>query len=254
MICIADLLIDWQTESVDFVSDFTVDSTQKPVISVEFLSKMSECHSVQYTDKPSDHFLCAENGGFLLSNKDWSEVTSYFLPKSNMDFALPLAALCSRFSYYNALLVHSSLIDFQGNGILFTGYSGAGKTTQAELWAKFADAEIINGDKAFIREVEGDFFAYGLPWKGSSDYCLNKKVPLKGVVILRQSDANRIMRLSENALEYFMPHIFFPHWDKDCLDKSLNTFDRVLKKIPVWLLECRPDEDAVRITRDAVFW
>lgn len=252
MIRIADLLIDWQEEFMDFVSDFLTDSVGEPIISIEFSNKLSECHSIQYTNKPSDHFVCADNGGFLLANKDWSEATSYFMPKSNADYTLPLAALCSRLSYYDTLLAHSSFISLHGKGVLFTGYSGVGKTTQAELWAKHLGAEIVNGDKTFIREVDGKFFAYGSPWKGSSEYCLNKKALLSGIVVLRQAETNSITKLDKKAIELFMPHIFFPHWDKDCLVKALDTFDKLISSVPVWLLECRPDEDAVRITQEAV--
>ncbi len=253
MICIADLPVEWGEEHFDFVSDFAADSDEKPVISIGFKSVVSECHGVKYTDGTSDRFLFADNGGFIFANKAWSEATSYLLPVLNADYALPLAALCSRLSYYNTLLTHSSFVIYQGKGIVFTGYSGVGKTTQAELWAKYAGAEIVNGDKTFIREVDGRFYAYGLPWKGSSEYCLNKKAELCGVVVLRQSGENRITRLDKKTTEYFMPHIFLPHWDKECLGNALDTFDKLIAEVPVYLLECRPDEESVEITKTAVF-
>lgn len=253
MICIADLLIEWDDDRRSFIKDFVAESYGTPVMRIDFRSSLPECHSVKYTDRLSDRFLCADNGGFLFANKDWSEATSYLLPESNADYTLPLAAICSRFSYYNALLAHSSFVIYRGKGIVFTGYSGVGKTTQAELWAKYMDAEIVNGDKVLIRETGGRFYAYGLPWKGSSEYCLNKKAELCGVVVLRQSEKNRITRLDEAATEYFMPHIFLPHWDKECLNSALDTFDKLIGNVPVYLLECRPDEEAVEITKTAVF-
>lgn len=253
MICIAELLVEWGDDRRSFIKDFVADSDGTPVMRIDFQSRLPECHSVKYTDSLSDRFICADNGGFLFANKDWSEATSYLLPESNTEYALPLAAICSRFSYYNVLLAHSSFVIYQGKGIIFTGYSGVGKTTQAELWAKYNNAEIVNGDKALLRETGGRFYAYGLPWKGSSKYCLNKKAELCGVVVLRQSERNCITRLDEEATEYFMPHIFLPHWDKECLNSALDTFDKLIGNVPVYLLECRPDEEAVRITKTAVF-
>lgn len=253
MICIADLLIEWDDDRRSFIKDFVADSHGSPVMRIDFKSRLPECHSVKYTDSTADRFLCADNGGFLFANKDWSEATSYLLPESNADYTLPLAAICSRFSYYKALLAHSSFVIYQGQGIIFTGYSGVGKTTQAELWAKHMAAEIVNGDKALLRETDGRFYAYGLPWKGSSEYCLNKKAELCGVVVLRQSEVNRITRLDKEAAEYFMPHVFLPHWDKECLSSALDTFDKLIGNVPVYLLECRPDEEAVQITKNAVF-
>lgn len=253
MICIAELLVEWGDDRRSFIKDFVADSDGTPVMRIDFKSRLPECHSVKYTDSLSDRFICADNGGFLFANKDWSEATSYLLPESNTEYALPLAAICSRFSYYNVLLAHSSFVIYQGKGIIFTGYSGVGKTTQAELWAKYNNAEIVNGDKVLLRETDGRFYAYGLPWKGSSKYCLNKKAELCGVVVLRQSERNCITRLDEEATEYFMPHIFLPHWDKECLNSALDTFDKLIGNVPVYLLECRPDEEAVRITKTAVF-
>ena len=253
MIRIADLPVEWGNGYPDFVKDFVADSDCDPVMKIDFQSRLPECHGVKYTDGTADRFLCSDNGGFLFANKDWSQATSYLLPEFNTDFALPLAAICSRISYYNALLTHSSFVIYQGKGIIFTGYSGVGKTTQAELWQKYKGAEIVNGDKVFIREIDSRFYAYGLPWKGSSEYCLNRKAELCGVVVLRQSEKNRITRLDEKSAECFMPHIFLPHWDKECLGNALDTFDKLIGNVPVYLLECRPDEEAVEVTKTAVF-
>ncbi len=253
MISLLDLPVEWQKDRQGFVADFLYDSVETPVISLNFSDRLSSCHSIQYADCSSEHFLYGKSGDILLANSDWSEATSFFLPESDRDFALPLAALCSRFSYYGAVLVHSSFVKYRDKGVLFTGYSGVGKTTQAELWEKFLGAQIVNGDKTFVRETDGKFSAYGLPWKGSSEYCVNTKADLNAVIVLRQSNKNRITPLGIEAAEYFMPHIFFPHWDKICLNNALDVFDKLLKSVPVWLLECRPDEESVRLTYDTIF-
>ncbi len=253
MVTIADLQILWQEDRVSFVKDFWSETDCTPVMSINFSDNLSSCHSVQYTDCVSECFLRSKRGDILLANSDWTQATSFFLPEKDSDFTLPLAALCSRFSFFDTLLVHASFVKYQDNGIIFTGCSGVGKTTQAELWKEFLGADIVNGDKTFLREVNDEFFAYGLPWKGSSEYCLNDKAPLRGIVVLRQSNVNRIMKIDDVATDVFMPHVFFPHWDKTCLNNALSTFDMLIRNVPVWLLECRPDEEAVKITRDAIF-
>jgi hypothetical protein len=155
---------------------------------------------------------------------------------------------------FDALLLHGSLVELEGEGVVFTGYSGIRKTTQAQLWEKYLNAEIINGDKLFLRVMENRAFAYGIPWKGSSPYCLNRKVPVKGIVVLRQAKENSIKKLDSTAcMEYFMPHIFLPHWDPGCISQALDAFAQILSSIPIWLLECRPDEDAVLLTKEHVY-
>ena len=60
-------------------------------------------------------------------------------------------------------LFHCSYIERDGNAILFTAPSGTGKSTQAELWKKYRNAQIINGDRAAIRIVDGTVMAEGTP-------------------------------------------------------------------------------------------
>lgn len=253
IIRIADLPVEWQDEYSDYVSAFSCETAETPVISVRFGSKLPECHGIQYHEKTADNFIRLENGEFALANADWSEVTSFFPASSGM-YALPLAAICSKFSYFGVFLMHASCVDIGGEGVIFTGRSGVGKTTQAELWQKHLGAEIINGDKVFVRETGGEFHGFGLPWKGSCEYCLNKKTKLRGIVVLRQAGENRITRLDAvQATELFMPHIFMPYWDKACLENTFDAFEKIIERVPVMLLECRPDEDAVKLTYNTLF-
>ncbi len=253
IIKIADLPVEWQSEHSEFVKDFCCETKEIPVISVSFEDVLPECHGIQYSEAPSENFLRLENGEFACANGDWSKVVSYYPVQSGI-YALALAAICSKISFYDAFLMHASCVNIDGNGVIFAGNSGVGKTTQAELWQKYLGAEIINGDKAFVREIDGTFYGCGLPWKGSSDYCLAKKTELNGIVVLRQAKENRITKLDAlQATEYFMPHIFMPYWDGKCLDNVLGVFERVIEKVPVVLLECRPDEDAVKLAYTTLF-
>ncbi len=253
IIKLAGLSIDWQDEYSDFVKAFFEKKDEKPLIKVKFEKNIPICHGIQYVTEKSEKFLRLENGEFACANADWSEVTSFF-PNRNSEFALPLAAICSKFAFYNTILLHASCVDCDGKGVLFTGFSGVGKTTQAVLWEKFAGAEIINGDKALLREIDGEVYVCGLPWKGSSGYCLNRMTALKGIVILSQATENKIKRLNMlEATELFMPHLFLPHWDNECLYKAVDTFEKILKTVPVYLLECRADSEAVELTYNTVF-
>lgn len=254
---IADLDINWDLHIKDFVSLFSLENEAEadPVMTISDKVNTGECHGVQFAQTPSDHILRRSDTlcEMLCADREWCQVSIYCDDYCDPHFTLPLAAVCSRFAAFDALLLHGSFVEYNGNGIVFTGYSGIGKTTQAKLWEKYLNAEIINGDKVFIRNFHNEIFAYGLPWKGSSPYCLNKKAPLKAVVVLRQAKENSIRQLNlMECMEYFMPHIFMPHWDEKCLSWTLDTFDNILEKVPVWLLECRPDEDAVKLTRDMV--
>ncbi len=250
---IADLPIEWQEDRQNYVETFSSQTQEEPIMVVGFENKLPECHGIQYPEKNTEHILRTGNGEMLCANSDWSKVTSYFTAELG-EYALTLAAMCSRLSYYDTVLIHASCIDLDGEGVIFTGFSGVGKTTQAKLWQDCRGADIINGDKVFVREIDGSFYGCGLPWKGSSEYCLNKKTKLKAIIVLRRSKENKITKLNTlSAIEYFMPHIFIPHWDEKCTDNACSIFEKILEKVPVFLLECRPDEDAVTLVENTVF-
>ena len=255
---ISDIPIRWPEPHKAFVSDFEAesDSSLTPEFTLTVAPGISQCHGIEFADVTTAHFLHshARSSEFLFANADWSEATLNSDCYTDENYALPLAALCARAAYFCTLFLHGALVDLDGNGVVFTGYSGVGKTTQAQLWEKYLGADIINGDKLFLRCIEGKAYAYGTPWKGSSPYCLNRKVPVKAVVVLQQAKENTIEKLDSLAcMEYFMPHLFLPHWDQTCLNRALDTFDQILGNVPVYLLKCRPDEDAVLMTKEQIY-
>lgn len=51
------------------------------------------------------------------------------------------------------LVLHSAyIVTRQGEGILFSGPSGIGKSTQAALWQHYGAAQTVNGDRALVRK------------------------------------------------------------------------------------------------------
>lgn len=144
--------------------------------------------------------------------------------------------------------VHSSLIDFRGQGLMFLGPSGIGKTTQAELWNRYRGARILNGDLVFVQKTETGALGWGSPWHGSSPYCENDCVPLVAWVVLKQSPENRIRRLTGfEMVSELAGNIFYPLWLEQGGACCMETVDALLSCLPVWELSCRPDEDAVSL-------
>ena len=150
--------------------------------------------------------------------------------------------------------IHSSMINYQGKGLLFLGPSGIGKTTMAELWNKYRDALIINGDMNFVQETEDGFLGWGTPWHGSSPYCENTNVPVHALIVLKQSPENSIRELKDfEKVQLVSNNIIYPTWLENGMELCLETLDHLLTRIPVYELSCRPDEDAVRLTEETVF-
>lgn len=207
-----------------------------------------------FSNQPGPTFLKSKNA-LLSANSDWTEASITLLDgkEDGLEGAL-IAAIMTHLSTRSGLMLHSSLVDFNEKGIMFVGPSGIGKTTQAELWMKYRDAVIINGDMALIREEENGFTGYGCPWHGSSPYCENRQVPLYGIIVLEQAQENTIERLSGITLiERMMRNIFLPHWYPEGVESAMETVDHLLSQVPVYLMKCRPDEDAVKMVEGILF-
>lgn len=165
--------------------------------------------------------------------------------------------LCAFYSYLSrkgGVLVHASCISWRGEGVIFTAPSGTGKTTQAELWGKYKNAEILNGDKAVLDCSETGCTLWGTPWKGSSSYAVNENVPLKAIVVLTQGSKNEIRRLEgDEAVSAFFSHVFFPSWNRLCVTGVMNSLDVLVRQVPVYFLSCLPDKEAVELTCGSVW-
>ena len=145
-----------------------------------------------------------------------------------------------------SFLLHASYIQWQGGGILFTAPSETGKSTQAKLWCDHAGAELINGDRAAVRIMDGEVFACGTPFAGSSDVRKNRTLPLKAIVYLTQAPENAVSRLrGVRAFRRVWEGCTVNTWDRDDMEKATQTVSGVISRIPVYYLACTPDIRAV---------
>jgi len=153
----------------------------------------------------------------------------------------------------NGFILHASFVELNGKAILFTAPSGFGKSTQAELWKNLRGAEIINGDRAIVK-VKGDkLYACGLPYAGSSEYCKNVEIPLEAIVCLIKGKTTKIDVLKGGqAFREMWEQIVVPTWDKGMVKRIACRLERVLLSVPIYYLECTPDETAVKILEQAL--
>lgn len=176
---------------------------------------------------------------YLRDSKDMVFESGYLL---NM---LGLEQLLLR---HNGLILHSSFIRWQGQGILFSAPSGTGKSTQASLWEEHMKAEVLNGDRAGIRYVDGRWMAFGLPYAGSSHIYKKESAPIRAIVVLRQGPENVIWPMATAAaLRALFPEFSAHRWSPVFMNKVLDIATAMLREIPVYCLECRPDYGAVQL-------
>lgn len=184
----------------------------------------------------ANHHICIS---YLRGSKDMIFQSRYLLNMLGLEQLLLT---------YNALILHSSFIRWQGHGILFSAPPGTGKSTQASLWESHMGADILNGDRAGIRHVNGTWYAYGLPYAGSSRIYRNECAPIRTIVVLRQGPENVIRPMPLiPALRALLPEFSAQRWNSSFMNKMLDIAVDLLQEIPVYCLECRPDYEAVQL-------
>lgn len=147
---------------------------------------------------------------------------------------------------FGASVFHASVVDCGGAAILFTAPCGTGKSTQADLWKKFRNADIINGDKALIYEKNGEFFVSGIPFSGSSSICKNRILPVKAVVRLAQAKENTAERLrGMNAYKAVYEGCYHSKWSAEYNNATSLAAEKFALGVPVVSFACLPDESAV---------
>jgi len=153
----------------------------------------------------------------------------------------------------DGVILHASFIEHDGKAILFTAPSGTGKSTQAELWSKHRGTEIINGDRVVIRLIDGNPYACGIPFAGSSTYCKNKTLPLAAIVFLGQAPSTSIRKLKGiSAFTHIWHECTVNTWNPEDVNKATGIVLDILSKVRVFHLECTPDESAVIALEDAL--
>lgn len=155
---------------------------------------------------------------------------------------------------YQTLMVHASVIRRDGEGYMFLGRSGTGKSTHSRLWLKHVNGSVLlNDDNPVVRVVDSLPYVYGTPWSGKTKCYKNEVVPLKAVVRLSQAPHNKISRLAPlQSFASLLPACSCMRWDSASVTALHKTVERVIAVVPGYQLECLPDEKAALLCHSTV--
>ncbi len=189
-----------------------------------------------------DYIMSTQNGNdyTCVVNKDSVEITRdlYFLWSY---IGLPHMMLEN-----NRVFFHGSFIVADGKAIVFSGKSGIGKSTQAQLWEKYADAQIVNGDKTILFVENGKLFASSSPIAGSSGICENKTAEVAAIVMLDQANSNYITELGKaEKVGLLVSNSACDSWRKSDFNKLITLCASFYDKTKMFRYNCLPDKSAV---------
>ena len=233
-------------ESVSYVEDFRQDDEGQEII----------CGRTSAGESVYEFIWWKESAGWLLCTDDYRNcrlITTGRHRKMAIDNALMvLYALAT--ANQGTVLFHASAVNYEGRGYMFLGKSGTGKSTHAGLWVKHIEgAVLMNDDNPVVRISDGIATVYGSPWSGKTPCYRNVSSPLGGIVLLSQAPYNKIQRLEGlEAYVALMSSISGKRWDKGIADGLYQTENYLASHVPMWHLECLPDEEAAIVCQTTI--
>jgi hypothetical protein len=150
-------------------------------------------------------------------------------------------------------IVHSLMLAKQGGfllhaagairndvAFLFTGVSGAGKTTISRLAPE--DVVLLTDEISYIRQQNQTFYAFGTPFAGELERNgADCSAPLKKIFVLTQGPENRVDSIAPNeAVRLIMRNILFFARNPELVESVFQTACRCVSTVSVQRLTFTP--------------
>jgi hypothetical protein len=196
-------------------------------------------------------FLQNKLKGVLVCSTDYKHGNVYAVDNNSfgVNNALMVMYALATADKHTALF-HSSVVSYEGKAYMFLGKSGTGKSTHSSLWLKYIEGtELVNDDNPVVRFLEdGSIIVYGSPWSGKTPCYRNVRYPLGAIVLLSQAPQNVIRRLRPlEAYAALIASISGKRWDSRLAEGLHETENLLATNVPIWHLDCLPDEEAAKL-------
>jgi hypothetical protein len=138
-------------------------------------------------------------------------------------------------------LLHAASAVIDGSAYLFSGVSGAGKTTISRLAP--GDVTLLTDEISYVRPSRDGYFAYGTPFAGElAKAGKNCTAAVRGLFLLEKGNENRIDVLSPTeSTRRLMQNILFFAQDRGLVEKLFATACKFVSQVPVCRLTFYPD-------------
>ncbi len=177
------------------------------------------------------------------SGCDYSPNFSLEVPPALLDELLAAQILSGK----QGLQIHAcGLITINGNGLLFSGVSGSGKSTTASIWQESSAGQLLSDERVSIRKKNGCFWLHGTPWHGTGFTSTSLSAPLEKIFIIHHASKNQFTRLkSSEAMSALLIRSYLPHWDPVAMENTMGFLAELCQTIPCFELGFVPDQDMI---------
>ena len=130
-------------------------------------------------------------------------------------------------------LLHAAVAVKDGRGRVFTGRSGAGKSTISAL-LRDAGWRILNDDRVVVFRRGGEWRVAGTPWHGSGRFAEAAEVPLDGIHFLGKSAECRSEDLSAAQARLALLDVAAVPWFEETWAQGiLDGLDRLTREVEI---------------------
>ena len=154
---------------------------------------------------------------------------------------------------HGMIVLHSASLLYQNRAWLFSGHSGAGKSTHTNLWKELYGVLLINGDLNLLSVEGGQPVVHGLPWCGTSGIADTHSYPLGGIFLVKKSLQNyaEIPDCSHAQL-LVAQRLISPGWTEALMRTNLRLVASITPHILVCRLYCTKSPEAAGVAKQAV--
>jgi hypothetical protein len=140
------------------------------------------------------------------------------------------------------IMIHASGVNNQGRGFLFSGISGKGKSTMAELWDK-TGARVVHDDRLIVRKKGTGYIMYNTPVYNNDE---PHESPLNKIFIIEHGMENKLIPVKgAQAVSLVMANCIQHNWGHDLIARLLGSVSIMCGSVPVAKLSFRPDRTII---------
>ena len=159
--------------------------------------------------------------------------------------AYPLGPLIWYFlsTIEDVLMIHGSAVILDGQTRVFSGFSGVGKSTMAQLWADKRQATIINDDRLILRKEQDAWYVYNTPMFYAA---APQKGKLHTLFFPYHAPANKLELLrGVAALSKLLAHTIHHGHNKAHVQHHMETANSLIGQIPCHQIGVVPSEAVI---------